>query len=169
MDTGLKTAMDEVGAGEAPVTEAVQLPLLPTDLLDGLPVEPMARRAQLRAGTGRAGRPPGAKNRSTEDWRRYLLSQYASPLEVLAQMMSRRTIDLADELGCKPVEALAIQKSAAAELAPYLHSRMPVEVNHNGALPIFLNIETGILADPAAAAVEIEEIQILNTPPKEEV
>ena len=143
-----------------PVAVAVQLPLLPSDQLDALPVE--GRATALRA--PRRGRPPGSKNRSSEEWRTYLLGQYRSPLVVLAETYSRSVSDLAVELGCKPVEALALQVRAAVELAPYLHSRQPVEVNHNGAPAMTLNIFTG-----DAPPEETEVFQVINQEQQEGV
>ena len=49
--------------------------------------------------TGRAGRPKNAKNRSTEQWRRFLSSKYQSPLVGLAESWSRTPAQLAAELG----------------------------------------------------------------------
>lgn len=72
------------------------------------------------------GRPKGAKNRRTTTWAEYLTSRYAHPLEVLAQLITRPIDAIVAETGCKPIEALTLIKSAAAELAPYVASKMPV-------------------------------------------
>lgn len=140
---GLKAAVAEA-AGEAgePAGRAEQLPLLPAAEVAALPEDAAARRQALQA--RRRGRPPGAVNRSTTAWRDWLLARYPSPLQALAEAYSRPVRDLADELGCKPVEAFQVQVRAAAELAPYLHGKMPVEVNVNANLPVLM------LADPAA-------------------
>lgn len=49
--------------------------------------------------TGRAGRPKGARNRSTEEWRKFILGRYRSPAVFLAEMYSRTPAQLAAELG----------------------------------------------------------------------
>ncbi len=49
--------------------------------------------------TGQPGRPKGARNRSTEEWRRHILSRYRSPAVFLAEMYSRTPAQLAAELG----------------------------------------------------------------------
>jgi hypothetical protein len=134
--TGLAAALEATGPGEPPVAPVEQLPLLPADQLEALPDDATARRQALTQPRRGPGRPPGARNRSTEDWRRYLLSKYRSPLEALAEAYSRPVRDLAAELDCKPIEAFAVQMRAAADLAPYLHGKMPVEVAFTGPLPV---------------------------------
>jgi len=47
----------------------------------------------------KGGRPKGARNRSTEEWRSFVLSKYRSPLVFLAEMWSRTPAQLAAELG----------------------------------------------------------------------
>lgn len=73
----------------------------------------------------RRGRPRGSSNKRTAKWRDYLLSRYAHPLEVMAQTITRAPAELAAELGCTVLEAFQVQQRAAAELAPYLESKMP--------------------------------------------
>jgi len=86
--------------------------------------------ANERRGRG-PGRPKGAKNRRTEEWAAYILGQYRSPLIVLAELYSMPVDELAAELQCEKLDAVKIQKDAAAALAPYVHQRQPqaVEVN----------------------------------------
>lgn len=94
------------------------------------------------------GRPPGARNRSTEEWARFLLSRYQSPLVVLAELYSRPTGELVDELQAmadkhgrevwhahgggkqekvliSPLDVLRLQRDAAVALAPYVHKQQP--------------------------------------------
>jgi hypothetical protein len=91
--------------------------------LDVLPTRALAVDAARRR-----GRPKGSRNRRSEELIGYLLKRYAHPLEVLVQMASRPTHALAAELKCDEVQALAIQKSAAAEALPYFESKKPVAV-----------------------------------------
>lgn len=141
---GLKAAValtEGDAAGNGPgEPQATQLALYPADQLGALPQDPGARQAQLRRGPGR---PPGALNRKTQDWAQLIVRKYRSPLIFLAEVYSRRVGDLAAELGCKPIEALEIQRRAASELAPYLHGKMPVQVEVKGNLPLL------VLGDPA--------------------
>ncbi|MFZ4687864.1 MAG: hypothetical protein ACOYLS_01370 [Polymorphobacter sp.] len=122
-------AMAEAGPMAAPVKIEQLLPLG-----DALAIE-AARdgRADRNAGHAveavrAAGRPKGATNKRTAAWRDYLLSKYAHPLEVLAQAYSRPVETLAAELGCTKLEAFTAQVKAAAELAPFIESKMPIGV-----------------------------------------
>ena len=63
-----------------------------------------------------------SRNRRTQEWVEFILSQYRSPLVVLAETYSRSVEDLARELGCDKLEAFERQQAAAVALAPYLHS-----------------------------------------------
>lgn len=150
---GLKAAVDlTAGAAAAPEPQATQLPLYPAEQLGEVTeTTAIARQAALRG----PGRPPGRMNKKTEEWAQLILGKYRSPLVFLAEVYSRRVGDLALELGCKPVEALEIQRRAASELAPYLHGKMPVQVEIRGNLPML------VLGDPAKIlegfAAEIEQ------------
>lgn len=96
----------------------------------------------------KGGRPAGSLNRSTEAMARYVLSQHRSPLTALAQIYSRPTGELVDELQAMadkharertfahggseeqkvlidPLQVLKLQRDAAVALAPYLHKQMP--------------------------------------------
>lgn len=136
--TGIKTATAELYDGEAsPVPEPVQEELLPLRKVERGP------EAEKRGIRSRGpGRPPGAKNKSTEAWAGYILSRYASPLQALAETYSRPVQDLAAELGCDKLDAFRIQQQAAQALAPYIHKKQPVAVEGDSGL-IQLNILSG--------------------------
>lgn len=145
---GLKTAVELALAvtgnavpGAAP---AEQLPLLPAVQIAALPLDQMARTQAINAPRVGPGRPAGSINKRTAEMRDYILSRYTSPLIALAETYSRPVADLATELGCSKLEAFRLQQASAAELAPFLHGKMPVEVAFTGSLP------TLILGDPAA-------------------
>lgn len=121
-EKGLSAALDTLTVGDVPgADDGEQGELLP------LPLTPAAEIAEAR-GAKRPGRPPGAKNRRTEDWANYILARYASPLLFMAETYSRSVHELAGELGCERDDALKIQLACADKLAPYIHSKMPIAV-----------------------------------------
>jgi hypothetical protein len=80
-----------------------------------------------RAGIGRA---KGAGNRRTQEMRElYLRMGYTHPMLWLGEILSRPVHELARELHCHPVEALAEQRKAAADLMPYMESRQPLKIH----------------------------------------
>jgi len=103
---------------------AEQLALLPLD-----PPEHGRPDGQSAAPRRGPGRPPGAANHTTRAWRDYLLARYSSPLIAMAETYSMPVEDLAERLGCDRLEAFKLQQKAAADLAPYLHGRMPLAVH----------------------------------------
>ena len=98
------------------------------------------------------GRPPGARNRSTEEWSRYLLTRYRSPLVGLAEIAQAGPAELAAELStgsgedaevCTLVEALRLIMSAQQALAPYLHQKQPTAIDGGGVAMMQVVIHAG--------------------------
>lgn len=85
------------------------------------------------------GRPKGSINKRTEDLRRFLLARFRHPVVAMAEIYSIPTDELAKHLGCKPMDALGLQLKAAAEVAPYVDSKMPakVQITDSDRLPAF--------------------------------
>lgn len=126
------------------------------------------------------GRPAGSPNRSTLQLQAFLRQRgYRDPAEFLAATASMDVRALAAALAGhnKPdlvtfdqaIEALKLQRSAAAELLPYFHQRMPQAVHHTGdnGRPVIMIVDAataarGVRADGAMSAFEIEEIQALT-------
>lgn len=133
---GLQAAVEAVGVGEPPTVAAHQLPLIASAAAEHDEALPSA--AERRG----PGRPPGARNRRTEEWVDYVLGQYRSPLVVLAEIYSRPIAQLVTEIGCTREDALKIQIQAARELAPYVHQKRPLAVNVNASGVIQLVLET---------------------------
>ncbi|MBC7906909.1 MAG: hypothetical protein H7Y60_09210 [Rhodospirillaceae bacterium] len=136
---GLSTAVDQAKAeadgADDEVARVGQMALFPAECLDDLPTSELDRRAALRA-TG-PGRPKGATNKRTNDWKAYILARYRHPMEFLAETFSRSPHDLARELDCKPAEAYAVQAKCAAELLPYLEGKAPVQLQVDANLASF--------------------------------
>lgn len=146
--TGTGKVMAEAAAASAPVEPPRQLMLLGD--AGPLPVE----EAEGLAGEKRGrGRPAGAVNRATKEFRDFVLSTHRSPLVTLARLQAQDPVELARQLGCKPLEALDRILRAAEGLAPFLHGKQAVEdKDGNVVLPVIQ------LADPrlflAGAAAE---------------
>jgi hypothetical protein len=79
----------------------------------------------VRRGGSRKGRP----NRRNEDVRRYFAGcGFRDPLLFLGHLYSIDTDELARHLGCERADALDIQRKAAVDVLPYMHSRQPTAV-----------------------------------------
>ena len=120
----IERAMAEEGAVPA------QLPLLPLRE-DGSAVDEATDPSDGEVSRG-PGRPPGARNRRTQEWVDYILSKYPSPLEALASTYARPVEALAKELNCSRADAYKIQQQAAVNLAPYIHQKQPMAMQIEG-------------------------------------
>src|SRR6516164_9502950 len=110
--------LDQKAVGETePEDEAPELDLL------GLPKLRAHDRAANLARAGR-GRPPGARNHSTEAWRDHITKRYGSPLEVLAPMSRAPIEELARELHCSRLDAFVQKRHAAEALAGYIQPKL---------------------------------------------
>jgi hypothetical protein len=127
----LKAVLELVQPGDPPTDEAQQL-----DLIGAEKPEEFAARIERRG----PGRPPGARNKRTQEWAEFLLARNASPLEVLMQIANARVDDLARQLGCKRLEALQEKRLAAIALVPYLHQKMPLAVDLTNRNVVYLTI-----------------------------
>jgi hypothetical protein len=148
---GLATAVELLGGMGDLGLGGEEQPELFADAGDDAPA---ALAPAARSGP-QGGRPKGARNRSTEEWRRYLLSRYQSPLVGLAEIWSRTPAELAKELGLYKFhegklvtmavkdpetgeerqeavlatgEAAAMQLQARVAALPYLHQKLPQAV-----------------------------------------
>src|ERR1700744_1369880 len=98
-----------------------------------------AREARFR---GKPGRPAGARGKRTLAWADHILARYPSPLLGLAAMANMPTDQLAATLGCSMLEAFQEKRHAHVALLPYVHSRMPIDLNVQDRRVIELNIQT---------------------------
>lgn len=125
LDAVVDRAVSEPQAGPVAVPE--QVSLLPLAVVGELGED--AAGEPVPALPRRGGRPVGARNRKTQEWVDFILRRYPSPLVALAETMSRPVGELAHELGCTKLEAFDRQIEAAKHLAPYLHQKLPTELN----------------------------------------
>jgi hypothetical protein len=137
---GLKAAAAGVGAPEA--DEVEQADLFGSSPLAGLADDPATLFPQLKR-----GRPPGARNKSTEEWRAFMHRQYRSPLLFLADLVSLDPKALRDKVmqadrdaGVKReislMDVLQLQRQAAEALAPYLHRKQPIAIDAGEGQPL---------------------------------
>lgn len=128
---GLATALAEVA--DRPPADDQQL-----DLFASSPLAAGDRDKVFSYVRGR-GRPPGSSNKSTDDWRNFLLQRVRSPLLFMADLISADPFALAEAIRksdardeAAEVSVLAIiqlQRQAAADLAPYLHRKQPIAID----------------------------------------
>ncbi len=105
------------------------------------------------------GRPVGSRNKTTEQWRQYLLSKYTSPLIGLMEIYSRTALEIAQHLDLRkrvlveeavegkggeqgtPAKygwrwdleaAFRIQQDSMKAALPYLHQRQPLAIEQKG-------------------------------------
>jgi hypothetical protein len=140
---GLSTVLRLLGASGRPDGDSSE-----TDLFESATAQlPLPSKVER---TGKAGRPKGVPNRSTAEWAAYILSRHKSPLTALAELYSRPTGELVDQLQemadkhkkwvstgeggrweratISPLDVLKMQRDAAVAMLPYLHKRQPVAI-----------------------------------------
>lgn len=99
------------------------------------------------------GRPPGSRNKATDEWVRFLSTRYPSPLIGLAEVACASPHDLAAEMQCSPLEALDRIQQARRDLAPYLHQKLPQAIELPGGenlMTLVFNLGSG----GSSAAIE---------------
>lgn len=182
-DGGIKTAVALALEDRAAEAAGAQAELF-ADADDApMPLAPAARKA---------GRPAGARNRSTEEWRRHILSRYASPLVGLLEIAARPMRDLALELELfvrtpegaivrdehgEPLlmpgallDALRMQRGCLEAALPYLHQRQPLAVEavgdglRGGQMIVQIGHVDGGSHDHALPVIGIEENQRVSDP-----
>lgn len=150
MRLGVQAALDEVGAAGPEGPERgeerggpAQLALIPEAVGEG------ERRGP--------GRPQGARNKSTEEMRRWLIEARGlkSPLEWLLELVCK-PVDEVVRMGIEHSQVAKLQVAAAVAVLPYLHSRMPISIQSEGVAPIPLVLNLG--------AGEAEEIGLRLLP-----
>jgi len=172
VSAALDTALEAVSPDALlPLRPVEQLSLLAEKTADGeVPdIDSMgAIISQHRA----PGRPKGAKNKSTEQMRTFLLSQYTHPLVVLMQYASRPLALLAAELKCDLVDAAKIQLAAANNVAPYVAQKMPQALELQADTPLGLgfllggDIASKAIAGGAAGLIQQLDPALAATTPK---
>jgi hypothetical protein len=86
-----------------------------------------ARAARFRQAVARrsaAGRPAGAQNLTTKEFRDWLFGRGVSPLVALMRYAILPPDLLAKELGCSKLEAFREWRILQTELAPFMHAKL---------------------------------------------
>lgn len=174
--TGIATVLAEMlaGGGGDLAGDDGQVELFdPAEFGDDLPgpVTPVGKSGP------QGGRPRGARNKSTEQMRRYILSRYKHPLIVAAEMWSRTPEDLAREMGLyvrEYYEGVEIAKHLDTKFAaqlienarissmPYFSQKLPIEITQK--ITQRGLVVTGDLRDLADAARQIEHSPLGGDP-----
>jgi hypothetical protein len=149
--------MAEPGEGEGALAEAAAAAVddalrLQLDLL-GLDETPALGKVRERR--AKAGRPPGALNRRSDQAAAYVLSRLGDPLLHQAAVAVMGVAELAAAAGCTVMEAFAEKRLAAAVVLPYLHSRRPLDVNVNEHKIVRLTIIDAPPDQAAASGLDI--------------
>lgn len=83
----------------------------------------------------RPGRPAGAQNLTTREFREWLLARGVSPLVALMRYAIMPPQLLAQELKCSELEAFREWRILQVELAPYMHARLALVDDQGQAVP----------------------------------
>lgn len=102
------------------------------------------------------GRPPGSRNKRTQDWVDFIGARYRSPLLFLAETFTRPVELLARELGTTKLEAFKLQVDAAKNLAPFVHQKQPLAVQVSASGEVLLTIVAPGVSAPGDGAKLLE-------------
>lgn len=152
---------DRAAAGE-------QIPLfeLPTRFAGDRAAEQLERVARTRG----PGRPPGAENRSTAQFREYLLKRGVHPLEQMMRWALHTPESLASELECTKLEAMRELRALWDSLAPYFAAKVAPTDDQGRAVPQLMMVfgagsgVQGAHGAPPWAYLETEQNQRLAEP-----
>lgn len=130
-EKGLNGAAREAAAAAgdalpAPEPDQLDLGLPPIRCKDGTEVVPQPRRP---------GRPAGASNKLSAEWRRFLLARYPSTLEGLVAIGSLGVEELAQSLKCTALEAMKIKVDCLQYATNFLYPRLMATAFKNAGDP----------------------------------
>jgi hypothetical protein len=95
------------------------------------------------------GRPPGQRNRRTQEWIDFLLSRFRSPLEELLAIGTKDVEEIRKDYKLDAVQALQVKIKCLEACLPHLHPRLAaMEVKVPGSLegaPVLLTLESEAL------------------------
>ncbi len=97
--------------------------------------------APFKSAMPRGGSRKGRPNKRTEAMRDlYLRLGLPHPMLKMGQVLAMPVEELAGQLGCERLDAIEVQRKIAADLMPYLESKMPTQVvgEAGEALPVLV-------------------------------
>lgn len=115
LPAALAQAIKDAGSPGEP--EAEQLSLLAQ--------EPILGEIKREGVVVNRGRPPGARNKRTEDLASYILARHRNPIEAAASIVDTPIADLAKVLKCEMLEAAEFQRKCMELVARYTLQAMP--------------------------------------------
>jgi hypothetical protein len=127
----------------------------------GSPLDPMVTLGADLFGQprrGRAGgRPKGSRNKVTETFREYFLTQHRHPALQLAEFAAMPVEELARRLQCKLFDAAKLQAQCLTAILPYVERRQPIAVELPAGSGLTLVI--GALGAPGSPQAAPEQYQ----------
>lgn len=97
---------------------------------------------QVRIANRGRGRPPGARNKRSDDVAKYFIHKYGDPIDALGEIITSDVDVLYEQMvlaqGGEDArkrltgkDALAFRLSAIAEVMPYIHQKRPIAIDAN--------------------------------------
>jgi hypothetical protein len=113
-------------AAAAKPAEAEQLDLMPP--MRGSMTDGERQRVETAVRQHRAGRPPGAQNKTTREMLDFIRRTIGDPMLESARMAMHTPETLSIELGCEKLEAATLLEKIRADLRPYFYAKQaPVD------------------------------------------
>lgn len=121
-------AADRAAARSTGALAEVQHELLPQTRFDRVDDPVKHHRLTEAIKRDRAGRPPGAKNRTTRDMLDFIRQTLGDPLLESARLAMHTPATLAADLKCTMLEAAQLLEKVRADLRPYFYAKQaPVD------------------------------------------
>jgi hypothetical protein len=130
MRTGRDASLLDGVVSQAEAAAPTQLALLPDDDAEG-------REVERRGG----GRPPGSRNRRSEEYAALLRARYGCPLAVASEIAALNILDesvmqkITRLWGCGRFQAAQLWARINADVQPYHHQKMPTAIILNPGAP----------------------------------
>ncbi|MGX9389767.1 hypothetical protein ACWX0K_10925 [Nitrobacteraceae bacterium UC4446_H13] len=132
---------------------AAQLELMPPTRFHPVDDDRQHRKVVESVQRDRAGRPPGAQNRTTRDMLDFIRKTLGDPMLESARWAMHTPESLAEELGCSKAEAFDRLERIRADLRPYFYAKQ-APVDADGKPAPWLTLQVGGYGGAAGLAVD---------------